>query len=70
VRLVAVADDTRASIEIVDDGIGFDPLTSPTGVGHVGLRGLNDLVADAGGQLVVESSPGAGMTVRAEVPIQ
>jgi two-component system NarL family sensor kinase len=70
VRIVAVADDTRASIEIVDDGIGFDPLTSPTGVGHVGLRGLNDLVADAGGQLVVESSPGAGMTVRAEVPIQ
>jgi signal transduction histidine kinase len=37
--------------------------------GHVGLRSLSDLVADAGGVLEVLSSPGKGTRVRAEVPL-
>jgi len=49
-------------IDIVDDGRGgADPR------GH-GLNGLRDRVESQDGSLVVESSPGAGTRVRAEIP--
>ncbi len=53
-------------LEVQDDGRGFTPeaVTDPA---HYGLRGLNSLVADAGGRLTVLSAPGAGTTVRLEV---
>ena len=54
-------------LEVVDDGRGFDPGEQrPTG--HFGLRGMKDLIADAGGHLAVLSSPGRGTTIRLEVP--
>ncbi len=37
--------------------------------GHVGLKALRGLVADAGGTLEVDSAPGRGTTVRVEVPL-
>ena len=37
--------------------------------GHVGLTLLTGLVADAGGRLVVASTPGQGTRVEAEVPV-
>ncbi|MDQ1434814.1 MAG: two-component system, NarL family, sensor kinase [Actinomycetota bacterium] len=66
-----VSDNDRiATLEVVDDGVGFDPAQLPSRAreGHFGLHGLTDLVADAGGRLTVESAPGAGTTVRVEVP--
>jgi two-component system NarL family sensor kinase len=69
---VRVADQDRiATIEIVDNGIGFtpEPTERTAKEGHFGLHGLTDLVADAGGRFTVESAPGAGTTVRVEVPI-
>jgi signal transduction histidine kinase len=54
-------------LEVVDDGTGFDPAAAQS-AGHLGLRGLNSLVRDAGGTLVVTSTPGSGATVRLEVP--
>lgn len=62
----AVAVDT-VSLEVVDDGVGFDPDSVPR-EGHLGLRGLRDLIIESGGTLVVESAPGAGTTVRLEIP--
>ena len=56
-----------AHVEVRDDGAGFDPgEMRPSG--HFGLRLLADLAQDAGGTLVVSSSPGEGTTVRLEVP--
>jgi len=54
-------------LEVRDDGDGFDPdaTTSPE---HFGLRGLASLATDNGGRLDVESRPGAGTTIRLEVP--
>ena len=49
-----------------DDGRGFDP-DHVSGNGHFGLRGLQDLIREAGGNMGVRSSPGAGTTVRLEV---
>ena len=69
---VRVSDHNRiATLEVVDNGVGFEP--GPTERksrdGHFGLLGLTDLVNDAGGSFVVESSPGAGTRVRVEVPL-
>jgi signal transduction histidine kinase len=50
-------------IDVHDDGIGgADPSAGS------GLAGLADRVAALGGRLVVESPPGGGTVVRAEVP--
>jgi PAS domain S-box-containing protein len=54
-----------ALIEVADDGVGgADP-----GRGS-GLRGLADRVASLQGKLDVDSPPGAGTRVRAEIPLE
>jgi signal transduction histidine kinase len=55
----------RAVVEVADDGVGgADPLRGS------GLRGLADRVASLSGKLHVESPPGAGTRVRAEIPLE
>jgi signal transduction histidine kinase len=54
------------TLEVRDDGVGFDPAAVRADA-HYGLRGLDSLVRDSGGRLVVRSAPGAGTTVRLEV---
>ncbi|MGZ8632191.1 MAG: sensor histidine kinase [Actinomycetota bacterium] len=49
-----------------DDGRGFDP--SARGYGS-GLQGIADRLEALDGALAVESAPGAGTTVRGQVPI-
>jgi signal transduction histidine kinase len=60
------AHDARVTLEVIDDGVGFEP-ASPRGDAHFGLRGLKDLIHDAGGRIDVQSAPGEGTTVRLEV---
>ena len=58
-------DDGRAVVEVADDGIGgADP-----GRGS-GLRGLADRIEALDGRLDVESRPGSGTTLRAEIPCE
>ena len=52
---------------IRDDGQGFDP-NEPSDVGNVSLRLLADITADAGADLSISNTPGAGTVVRLEVP--
>ena len=54
----------RITLDVTDDGVGFDPRQDAAGVG---LRGLRDLIGEAGGRLEVRSRPGAGTTVHLEV---
>src|SRR5262249_58233688 len=50
-------------VRVADDGVGgADP------AGGTGLRGLSDRVEALGGTLVLESPPGAGTRLRAEIP--
>jgi two-component system NarL family sensor kinase len=64
---VSVANNNGAVVlEVCDNGRGFEPGQVDTAE-HFGLRGLRDLIRDAGGRLDVRSSPGAGTTVRLEV---
>jgi signal transduction histidine kinase len=54
----------RWLVEIADDGVG--------GADHragSGLVGLGDRVAALGGRLHIESPPGHGTTVRADLPV-
>jgi two-component system, NarL family, sensor kinase len=57
-------------MEVNDDGRGFDPKTmrQAGSTGHVGLQGVMDLVAEAGGKVEVRSALGKGTVVRVEVP--
>ena len=55
-----------AVMEIVDDGCGFDPETAVEG-GGLGLDGMIERAAQMGGELALESQPGAGTRVRVEV---
>ncbi len=52
---------------VEDDGIGFLP-GSPGLESHLGLFGMRERIEMLGGNLVIESSPGKGTTVKAEVP--
>jgi signal transduction histidine kinase/HAMP domain-containing protein len=55
------------SLEVVDDGVGFDPVSVRERGGGLGLRGMEERVARLGGQLELTSSPGMGTQVRVEV---
>ena len=54
-------------LEVRDAGPGFDP-AAVVAPGHLGLAGMRDRVAMLGGVVTVDSRPGAGTTVAAEVP--
>jgi two-component system NarL family sensor kinase len=68
--VTASAADGVARLSVSDDGHGMD-VARASGVaeGHLGLRGLEGLVADAGGTFEVTSAPGKGTTVEVGVPI-
>jgi two-component system, NarL family, sensor kinase len=71
VTVTAASDGLRVWAEVTDDGRGFDVAAAHAAArgGHVGLLGLSDLAGDAGGELSITSSPGAGTTVHVEVPL-
>jgi PAS domain S-box-containing protein len=56
-----------ATAAVEDDGVGFDP--EAAGAGRLGLVGMRERVTLAGGELDVESAPGAGTTIIARLPI-
>ncbi|QYJ16311.1 hypothetical protein Rxycam_02144 [Rubrobacter xylanophilus DSM 9941] len=56
----------EAVVEIEDDGRGFDPAASGSGVGLVGMRERAQALR---GGLEVESRPGEGTRVRLRVPL-
>lgn len=68
VRLLKVRGGVR--LEIADDGRGFDVdrLMTAGWNQRLGLIGMRERVEMVGGRFSVESAPGTGTTVRAEVP--
>jgi signal transduction histidine kinase len=53
-------------LDVADNGTGFDPAAHTHGYGLVGMR---QRLAGVAGQLTVESTPGAGTTLNASVPL-
>ena len=59
-----------AHLEVRDDGCGFDPSAdrAPRDDGGYGLIAMRERIEAAAGALTIESRPGHGTAVRAEVP--
>jgi signal transduction histidine kinase len=62
------------TLDVVDDGCGFDPgllvaPSGPTATSGFGLRGMSRRVAELGGRLTVESAPREGTAVAAALPL-
>lgn len=68
VSVVLERQDGRAIAVVEDDGRGFDPEAAQDS-GRLGLIGMRERVSLFGGELSVESSPGAGATIIARVPL-
>jgi signal transduction histidine kinase len=62
--VAVTTDGARVTVEITDDGIGGADIA-----GGSGLRGLSDRVAALDGRLAVDSPPGEGTRLRAEIPL-
>jgi len=60
-------DRTAISILVRDDGIGFDMDARSSGLGLVGMR---ERVALAGGSLTIVSTPGVGTVLRGRIPLE
>jgi len=64
VRLVRGVGSVELRVE--DDGAGFKPGNS----GRLGLRGMRERAALLGGSVKVESQPGGGTTITAQIPVR
>ncbi len=59
------------SLLIRDDGVGFTPgREAGANQGHFGLVGMRERIERLDGTVQIESAPGAGTTVRLEVPLR
>lgn len=58
--------DDELIFEIIDDGIGFD--TGKEFPGHLGLKSMQERVAQLGGKLQIKSAPGHGTHIIAQLP--
>ena len=67
VNLVLRRTESQVILEIRDDGVGFDPLGSFPG--HLGLHSMQERVSHLGGRLQIESTPGHGTHLLAQVPL-
>jgi signal transduction histidine kinase len=64
--LVALAQPNgHLTVEVRDDGCGFDPVSAR----GLGLAGLTDRISIVHGALRIDSKPGRGTTLHAEIPL-
>jgi signal transduction histidine kinase len=60
--------DDAVTVDVHDDGVGFDHAATAAAGAGLGLHAMGERVAALGGSLAVESAPGEGTTVAVEVP--
>ncbi len=65
----------QVTLEVSDDGTGFEPavylasMRHMNGSTHFGLLNLRERVIALNGDLVIDSAPGRGTTIRARLPV-
>jgi signal transduction histidine kinase len=67
VRLALEARDSHVMLRVDDDGRGFDPDEAATRSRRLGLTSMRERADALGGTLTIDSAPGRGTTVEAEV---
>ena len=68
VEVDLVIEDGQATLQVRDDGAGFDPDAPAVSTTRLGLTSMRYRARAAGGRLEVASAPGSGTVVRARVP--
>jgi two-component system NarL family sensor kinase len=70
IEMTLTADEECVRLVVQDDGCGFDPdmVTQTSGLGHFGLTGMAERVKLLGGNMCIESTPGAGTCIDVSVP--
>jgi PAS domain S-box-containing protein len=63
------ADADVLNIRIEDRGCGFDPEVALKAPRSSGLIGMRERIALLGGRMTIESSPGSGTTITADLPL-
>jgi PAS domain S-box-containing protein len=66
VNLRMHVDTEGVLLEVCDNGVGFD--TTHSFPGHLGLHSMRERIARLGGTLQIESTPGQGTCIRAQLP--
>jgi PAS domain S-box-containing protein len=61
------SDSGRVTLEISDDGVGFD--ANGEFPGHLGLRSMRERATRLGGTLKMESAPGKGTRICTRIPL-
>jgi len=69
VRLRLEARNGTLVLEVADDGAGFDPQAPAVRSQRLGLTSMEQRARRLAGRLQITSGPGAGTTVRLEVPL-
>ncbi len=69
VRIRLAASSSQASLEFSDDGVGMGEDVRDQAAGH-GLEGMGERMSALNGSFTIESEPGRGCTIRAEVPLE
>ena len=64
-KVTIVQNSDKITVEIADDGHGFDPARQR----GMGILGMEERVRRLGGTFTIESAPGKGATVKAELPL-
>ena len=59
----------KASLEFKDDGVGMSRAVRDNAEGH-GLEGMGERIGALNGAFTIESEPGCGCAIRAEVPLE
>ncbi len=68
-RVTLGAAGDRVSLEIADDGRGFDPVSARARGTGLGLNGMAERFRALGGRLDVEAAPGEGARLRGTLPV-
>ena len=68
VAVVLRCDGDEVTLEVSDDGAGFD--TTREDRGGMGLSSMREAIREVGGMLEITSAPGKGTTVWVSVPIK
>lgn len=67
VNIALMYDTNKVSLNIADDGCGFDVDQKPKGVG---LRSIRERAESVGGKLILESKPGNGTRIEVIIPVE